>query len=87
MSRSLKCSYGMCQAHEHNGDVCSCLQLGSYYGASVCAIDLNADGLSDLLVGAPMFSSVREEGRVHVYINQGEVRSDLIYLHFFINYI
>ncbi|XP_073701757.1 integrin alpha-4-like [Garra rufa] len=47
-------------------------KLGSYYGASVCAVDLNSDGLSDLLVGAPMFSSVREEGRVHVYINQGE---------------
>ncbi|XP_049340800.1 integrin alpha-4 [Astyanax mexicanus] len=46
-------------------------QLGSYYGASVCVVDLNADGLSDLLVGAPMFSTVREEGRVHVYINQG----------------
>uniref|UniRef100_A0AAY4EWU4 Uncharacterized protein n=1 Tax=Denticeps clupeoides TaxID=299321 RepID=A0AAY4EWU4_9TELE len=46
-------------------------KLGSYYGASVCAIDLNSDGLSDLLVGAPMYSSVREEGRVHVYINQG----------------
>lgn len=60
--------------NDHNGDVCSCLQLGSYYGASVCAVDLNADGLSDLMVGAPMFSSVREEGRVHVYINQGEVR-------------
>uniref|UniRef100_A0A672KVD5 Integrin subunit alpha 4 n=1 Tax=Sinocyclocheilus grahami TaxID=75366 RepID=A0A672KVD5_SINGR len=49
-------------------------ELGSYYGASVCAVDLNADGLSDLLVGAPMFSSVREEGRVHVYINQGEAK-------------
>ncbi|KAI5106825.1 integrin alpha-4 isoform X1 [Silurus meridionalis] len=48
-------------------------QLGSYYGASVCAVDLNADGLSDLLVGAPMFSTVREEGRVYVYINQGRV--------------
>ncbi|XP_053352123.1 integrin alpha-4 [Clarias gariepinus] len=48
-------------------------QLGSYYGASVCAVDLNADGLSDLLVGAPMFSTVREEGRVYVYINQGQV--------------
>lgn len=46
-------------------------QLGSYYGASVCVVDLNADGLSDLLVGAPMYSTVREEGRVHVYINQG----------------
>uniref|UniRef100_A0A673JYU4 Uncharacterized protein n=1 Tax=Sinocyclocheilus rhinocerous TaxID=307959 RepID=A0A673JYU4_9TELE len=60
--------------NEHNSDVCSCLQLGSYYGASVCAVDLNADGLSDLLVGAPMFSSVREEGRVNVYINQGEAK-------------
>uniref|UniRef100_A0A8C2HRG7 Integrin alpha 4 n=1 Tax=Cyprinus carpio TaxID=7962 RepID=A0A8C2HRG7_CYPCA len=49
-------------------------KIGSYYGASVCAVDLNADGLSDLLVGAPMFSSVREEGRVHVYINQGEAK-------------
>uniref|UniRef100_A0A4W4EJ21 Integrin alpha-2 domain-containing protein n=1 Tax=Electrophorus electricus TaxID=8005 RepID=A0A4W4EJ21_ELEEL len=51
-------------------------QLGSYYGASVCAVDLNADGLSDLLVGAPMYSVVREEGRVHVYINQGQVMSE-----------
>uniref|UniRef100_A0A8C7JE10 Integrin subunit alpha 4 n=1 Tax=Oncorhynchus kisutch TaxID=8019 RepID=A0A8C7JE10_ONCKI len=45
--------------------------LGSYFGASVCAVDLNGDGLSDLLVGAPMYSTTREEGRVHVYINQG----------------
>ncbi|XP_052004536.1 integrin alpha-4-like [Xyrauchen texanus] len=49
-------------------------KLGSYYGASVCAVDLNADGLSDLLVGAPLFSSLREEGRVYVYINQGEAK-------------
>uniref|UniRef100_A0A4W5NZ27 Integrin subunit alpha 4 n=1 Tax=Hucho hucho TaxID=62062 RepID=A0A4W5NZ27_9TELE len=46
-------------------------KLGSYFGASVCAVDLNGDGLSDLLVGAPMYSTIREEGRVHVYINQG----------------
>ncbi|XP_060033606.1 integrin alpha-4 [Erinaceus europaeus] len=46
-------------------------KLGSYFGASVCAVDLNADGLSDLLVGAPMQSTVREEGRVFVYINSG----------------
>uniref|UniRef100_UPI003AAB99F2 integrin alpha-4-like n=1 Tax=Centroberyx gerrardi TaxID=166262 RepID=UPI003AAB99F2 len=55
-------------------------QLGSYFGSSVCAVDLNADGLSDLLVGAPMATSsmatgvAREEGRVHVYINQGEAK-------------
>uniref|UniRef100_A0A674D2H8 Integrin alpha-4-like n=1 Tax=Salmo trutta TaxID=8032 RepID=A0A674D2H8_SALTR len=47
-------------------------QLGSYFGATVCAVDLNTDGLSDLLVGAPMFSAVREEGRVHIYMNQGQ---------------
>uniref|UniRef100_A0A8C8RA57 Integrin subunit alpha 4 n=1 Tax=Pelusios castaneus TaxID=367368 RepID=A0A8C8RA57_9SAUR len=46
-------------------------QLGSYFGAAVCAVDLNSDGLSDLLVGAPMQSKVREEGRVYVYINLG----------------
>ena len=48
-------------------------QLGSYFGASICAVDLNADGFSDLLVGAPMQSSIREEGRVFVYINSGSV--------------
>ncbi|XP_029596404.1 integrin alpha-4 isoform X1 [Salmo trutta] len=47
-------------------------KLGSYFGATVCAVDLNTDGLSDLLVGAPMFSAVREEGRVHIYMNQGQ---------------
>ncbi|XP_035425462.1 integrin alpha-4 [Cygnus atratus] len=46
-------------------------KLGSYFGAAVCAVDLNADGLSDLLVGAPMLSTIREEGRVYVYINSG----------------
>ncbi|XP_042350304.1 integrin alpha-4 isoform X2 [Plectropomus leopardus] len=50
-------------------------ELGSYFGSSVCAVDLNADGLSDLLVGAPMETGVtREEGRVHVYINQGQAK-------------
>ncbi|XP_074857267.1 integrin alpha-4 [Carettochelys insculpta] len=46
-------------------------KLGSYFGAAVCAVDLNNDGLSDLLVGAPMQSNIREEGRVYVYINSG----------------
>ncbi|KAL0593449.1 Integrin alpha-9 [Plecturocebus cupreus] len=34
-------------------------------------VDLNGDGLSDLLVGAPMFSEIRDEGQVTVYINRG----------------
>ncbi|XP_062851911.1 integrin alpha-9 isoform X2 [Trichomycterus rosablanca] len=45
--------------------------MGSYFGSSMCAVDLNADGLSDLLVGAPMFSSVRDEGQVSVYLSRG----------------
>lgn len=45
--------------------------MGSYFGSSLCAVDLNMDGLSDLLVGAPMFSEIRDEGQVTVYLNQG----------------
>lgn len=55
------------------------LQMGSYFGSSLCAVDLNRDGLSDLLVGAPMFSEVRDEGQVTVYINRGNVSIHLIH--------
>ncbi|XP_053570418.1 integrin alpha-9 [Bombina bombina] len=46
-------------------------KMGSYFGSSLCAVDLNSDGLSDLLVGAPMYTEVRDEGQVTVYINRG----------------
>ncbi|XP_074713627.1 integrin alpha-X-like isoform X2 [Strix uralensis] len=42
-------------------------QVGSYFGASLCALDLNGDGSADLvLVGAPMFYGAGSGGRVAV---------------------
>lgn len=52
-------------------------QMGSYFGSSLCAVDLNRDGLSDLLVGAPMHSEVRDEGQVSVYLSRGNVSPHL----------
>ncbi|XP_030434714.1 integrin alpha-11 isoform X1 [Gopherus evgoodei] len=45
-------------------------QIGSYFGSEINSIDINGDGMTDiLLVGAPMyFSEGRERGKVYVYI-------------------
>ncbi|NXN97457.1 ITA11 protein, partial [Rhinopomastus cyanomelas] len=44
-------------------------QIGSYYGSEISSLDVNGDGVTDvLLVGAPMFfSEGRERGKVYVY--------------------
>ncbi|RNA43640.1 integrin alpha-PS1 isoform X2 [Brachionus plicatilis] len=46
-------------------------QKGAYFGFSMCACDVNGDGLEDLIVGAPYFSKKNEpdSGRVYVYLN------------------
>ncbi|XP_066483010.1 integrin alpha-X-like isoform X2 [Tiliqua scincoides] len=42
-------------------------QVGSYFGASLCSVDLNKDGNTDLvLVGAPMYYDAVTGGRVYV---------------------
>ncbi|XP_075886589.1 integrin alpha-V isoform X1 [Nelusetta ayraudi] len=52
-------------------------QMAAYFGHSVAASDLNADGLVDLLVGAPLFmdrgsdGKLREVGQVSVYLGRG----------------
>ncbi|XP_042149844.1 integrin alpha-4 [Ixodes scapularis] len=49
-------------------------QMGSYFGASVLAIDLNMDNFTDLLVGAPLYSlqgTNGDEGKVYVYLSNG----------------
>ncbi|XP_065666646.1 integrin alpha-8 isoform X3 [Hydra vulgaris] len=45
-------------------------QVGSYFGGAVCAVDLNNDGIDDLLVGSPQYSVVTDEGRVYIYMNK-----------------
>ncbi|XP_071500218.1 LOW QUALITY PROTEIN: integrin alpha-9-like [Diadema antillarum] len=45
--------------------------MNTYFGAAVLGIDLNRDGLTDLLVGAPQYSEDQDEGRVYIFINDG----------------
>jgi len=55
---------------EHRSHPLLCLlQIGSYYGSEINSLDVNGDGITDvLLVGAPMyFSEGRERGKVYVY--------------------
>lgn len=49
-------------------------QPGTGFGYSVCGVDLNNDGFSELLVGAPFFSDNLhpEKGRVYLYENKGD---------------
>ncbi|XP_060241714.1 integrin alpha-2 [Meriones unguiculatus] len=49
----------------HRGD-----QIGSYFGSVLCAVDVNKDTISDvLLVGAPTYMNdlKKEEGRVYLF--------------------
>lgn len=49
-------------------------QVGSYFGASLLAVDVNGDGADDLLVGAPTYSfGLFDEGCVYFYRNKGNV--------------
>ncbi|XP_041701682.1 integrin alpha-5-like [Coregonus clupeaformis] len=51
-------------------------QMGSYFGYTVATADINNDGMSDLLVGAPMYmtrgsdSRLEEVGRVYLYLQR-----------------
>ena len=49
-------------------------EFGEYFGASVTAPDLNSDGLSDLVVGAPLGTAqgnVIEAGGVYIFHSTG----------------
>uniref|UniRef100_A0A671WJP7 Integrin subunit alpha 10 n=1 Tax=Sparus aurata TaxID=8175 RepID=A0A671WJP7_SPAAU len=54
-------------------------QIGSYYGSEVCGLDIDKDGITDvLLVAAPMFlgSGNKEAGREEVFVSNGTLKSD-----------
>uniref|UniRef100_A0A7N8Y2Q9 Integrin, alpha 10 n=1 Tax=Mastacembelus armatus TaxID=205130 RepID=A0A7N8Y2Q9_9TELE len=51
-------------------------QIGSYYGSEVCVLDIDQDGITDvLLVAAPMYlgSGNKEAGKVYIYTLSREV--------------
>ncbi|XP_034275754.1 integrin alpha-X-like [Pantherophis guttatus] len=51
-------------------------QVGSYFGATLCSVDLNQDTSTDLvLVGAPMYYDATAGGRVHVCLFKSEAFS------------
>ncbi|XP_077975850.1 integrin alpha-V-like [Styela clava] len=46
-------------------------QTGEYFGCGLAAIDLNADGLDDLIIGAPLYTDydrqIIENGRIYIF--------------------
>ncbi|KAM6449060.1 integrin alpha-X-like [Liasis olivaceus] len=51
-------------------------QVGSYFGATLCSVDLNQDSVTDLvLVGAPMYYDAIAGGRVYICLFKNEAFS------------
>ncbi|XP_060636180.2 integrin alpha-M-like [Anolis sagrei] len=49
------------------------IQIGSYFGATLCSVDLDRDTNTDLvLIGAPMYYDTVAGGRVYVFERKGE---------------
>ncbi|OQR73543.1 integrin alpha-PS1-like [Tropilaelaps mercedesae] len=49
-------------------------QVASSFGYVIAAVDINSDGLDDLVVGAPFYYEYGVGGAVYVYINEGPPR-------------
>ncbi|XP_005089679.2 integrin alpha-4 [Aplysia californica] len=59
-------------------------QVWSFFGASLCAVDIDGDGYDELLIGAPQYSDLsdkedgHDQGRVFIY---GRTQSDTKYVY------
>lgn len=63
-------------------DINFTFQIGSYFGAELCSVDVNSDGNTDfLLVGAPLFYQAQEktEGQIYIYTLTDEVGADSVF--------
>ena len=55
--------------------------MGSYFGATLCATDINGDGKDDLLVGAPTYTTKSvSEGQVLLFISEATLVSKLPFI-------
>ncbi|KAJ7389998.1 integrin [Desmophyllum pertusum] len=45
------------------------IPTGTYFGSVICAVDLDSDEFTDILVGAPYYTHKKDEGRVYIYLN------------------
>lgn len=44
--------------------------MGENFGSAVMVLDVNGDGLDDIIVGAPLYSYTMNEGRTYVFVNR-----------------
>lgn len=63
-------------------------QLGSYFSYSLAAVDVDGDGLDDVIVGAPLYTDLNnnegkyETGRVYIYYQEPKINFEGYYTRF-----